>query len=844
MASRSKVVSIIKEEAAARGIDEDVAVRLADKEGLKANPAEAYQSFVGKGTENREESYGVFQLNANGIGAGFEEATGYKLNDPSLEAERARIQYALNHAAESGWGAWYGRNTESDGTPTIGRTEGLGEARVIPIAANEADSRVDPDVLQLQSWLNENAGASLAEDGIMGPATQAALNAYRASEGLPAVTTDEMAAAGFEVAEPLARTPTGEPYTLSPISNTTPREAWADAVDLATELEQLAQQLPTNERATAPPLVQAPYNPLLDLSNPLPHLSVPSLPEPPPPDVSYSDRIEQLLGGTSPADLTSEEALTSLERLSRAVAPEQTFNTKGMDDFYAGVADVPFWPKSVPTETIINPNPPPNPVQEAFDRAAAAEGTTSVAQPPVPFSEQQQNVPPGGYRPASQMTLGELDARRAYNADPANQPFIPGYAGAQTNLPYPTIEVGSDGVPIYDMRRSTGAAPPAPMADAFNTAFGSGNDADRSTTFGSGLSPTTRYDTSGYDEVYGDWSQPAPSSYQYDTSGYDEFYGDWSQPAPAATTTVKVPTSTTTLVPVTETIMVPNPAYPGAAYAGGNLPLDAYDDFYVGVGGTTMDAPKGTVLPPLPDVPEFIPKEVTKMVPRVVTSYTEETRPVGRGITPPRPALPPMNERILANAAGVPISAIKQAAFGPQSLSRALSAPASGGPNYDYVNTPSPISGTRLTYVDQNGNVHWSDSNTNLHSSGAVPPTSTSATSGSSGKVMCTHYRDLGWLPREIWAGEMRFALDCLSDETRAGYRLWATPLVSRMKAGDDRLQRLWWPVVKAWANEAAHRAGEPTARSTLLGKMIRMTFEPWSRYVWRSHLRRELRRA
>ena len=104
--TRDSAVSIIREEAIKRGIDPDIALRVAESEGLNANPADGFQSnFVKDG--KREPSYGPFQLyTAGGLGNEFQERTGLHPGDPT--ALRAGIQFSLDHAAQNGWGAWYG----------------------------------------------------------------------------------------------------------------------------------------------------------------------------------------------------------------------------------------------------------------------------------------------------------------------------------------------------------------------------------------------------------------------------------------------------------------------------------------------------------------------------------------------------------------------------------------------------------------------------------------------------------------------------------------------------------------------------------------------------------------
>lgn len=100
----------IREAAAKRGIDPDIAVRVARSEGgLTGN----VQSGVMK-NGRRETSYGPFQLLVGGGDSGFPEGmgndfmrkTGMHPSDPN--AVLPGIDFALDGAAKNGWGAWYG----------------------------------------------------------------------------------------------------------------------------------------------------------------------------------------------------------------------------------------------------------------------------------------------------------------------------------------------------------------------------------------------------------------------------------------------------------------------------------------------------------------------------------------------------------------------------------------------------------------------------------------------------------------------------------------------------------------------------------------------------------------
>lgn len=100
----------IRRSAGQHGIDPDVAVRVARSEGLQRG---TWQSNVTrKGV--REPSYGPFQLLVGGKGTGFPEGVGNRFMDatgldPADPANwRQGIDFALDTAGKSGWGAWYG----------------------------------------------------------------------------------------------------------------------------------------------------------------------------------------------------------------------------------------------------------------------------------------------------------------------------------------------------------------------------------------------------------------------------------------------------------------------------------------------------------------------------------------------------------------------------------------------------------------------------------------------------------------------------------------------------------------------------------------------------------------
>lgn len=123
----SDLEQYIREAARKRGIDPDIAVRVAKSEGGLRSPN--LQSSASKGGV-REPSYGPFQLLVGGPGTGFPtgmgndfiKATGMHPSDPN--AAYKGIDFALDGAAKNGWGAWYGAAKAG-----IGNRDGIAGAR-------------------------------------------------------------------------------------------------------------------------------------------------------------------------------------------------------------------------------------------------------------------------------------------------------------------------------------------------------------------------------------------------------------------------------------------------------------------------------------------------------------------------------------------------------------------------------------------------------------------------------------------------------------------------------------------------------------------------------------------
>lgn len=110
------IAGYISNAATMRGIDPDIALRVARSEG-GLESWNLQSNYVKNGV--REPSFGPFQLyKGGGLGNAMMRQTGL---DPALAANGpAGVDFALDHAAKNGWGAWYGA-----GKAGIGDWEGI-----------------------------------------------------------------------------------------------------------------------------------------------------------------------------------------------------------------------------------------------------------------------------------------------------------------------------------------------------------------------------------------------------------------------------------------------------------------------------------------------------------------------------------------------------------------------------------------------------------------------------------------------------------------------------------------------------------------------------------------------
>ena len=97
----------IREAAAKRGIDPNIAIQVARSEGINGYVVGNNQQSSVVKNGRREESYGPFQLYmGGGLGNKMLSQTGLDPRDPTTWKQQ--IDFALDHAGKAGWGSWYG----------------------------------------------------------------------------------------------------------------------------------------------------------------------------------------------------------------------------------------------------------------------------------------------------------------------------------------------------------------------------------------------------------------------------------------------------------------------------------------------------------------------------------------------------------------------------------------------------------------------------------------------------------------------------------------------------------------------------------------------------------------
>ncbi|WP_305986468.1 hypothetical protein [Roseibium sp. MMSF_3544] len=151
----SEMEAYIRQAAEARGIDPDVAVKVARTEGLGPG---IWQSNFRKGGY-REPSYGPFQLLVGGPGTGFPKGMGNEfLQETGLhpaEPENAykAVDYALDRVVQDGWGAWFGAKHAG----IVGRHGIRADAKPLGVRGNQPDA-VSDDLGAFAAKTEANAG--------------------------------------------------------------------------------------------------------------------------------------------------------------------------------------------------------------------------------------------------------------------------------------------------------------------------------------------------------------------------------------------------------------------------------------------------------------------------------------------------------------------------------------------------------------------------------------------------------------------------------------------------------------------------------------------------------------
>lgn len=87
-----------------------------------------------------------------------------------------------------------------------------------------------------------------------------------------------------------------------------------------------------------------------------------------------------------------------------------------------------------------------------------------------------------------------------------------------------------------------------------------------------------------------------------------------------------------------------------------------------------------------------------------------------------------------------------------------------------------------------------------------------------SGKIICSEYHRLGWLPDAILKADLEYQRLHTPIETIKNYLAWAPYIVAAVKG--NRLARvLYWPIARTWAYQMAYELGV-VKKAPLLGKM------------------------
>jgi hypothetical protein len=153
MAISNEVAEYIRQAAIARGIDPNVALKVAMAEGGVRDPFRHGEGPAprsqAKSLGNREHSFGPFQLYISGNGAGLGDRALRAGIDPRKNW-RGGIDFALDEVVNKGWGQWYGAKaagiTGKYGVGKNARAVGAsGGGSALPVGPNPSQVGATPD---------------------------------------------------------------------------------------------------------------------------------------------------------------------------------------------------------------------------------------------------------------------------------------------------------------------------------------------------------------------------------------------------------------------------------------------------------------------------------------------------------------------------------------------------------------------------------------------------------------------------------------------------------------------------------------------------------------------------
>lgn len=223
----SDVADYIRQSAVARGIDPNIALRVAGHEGLNVfDPSQPDRGGDGGS------SFGPFQLhyagmNASmphaGLGDEFTKATGLDARDPSTW--RQQVDFSLDQARRGGWGPWMGAKAE-------GITGMMGIGKMPPSAVAAATSPTQVASLDPTAGMGAAMPAASAQPVVPPPSPTAQPG------NMAGVTPDQMQAMlgptptpGYQ--DPTVTTAYRQPQALSPAAQAINQQAPVDPTQTA-----------------------------------------------------------------------------------------------------------------------------------------------------------------------------------------------------------------------------------------------------------------------------------------------------------------------------------------------------------------------------------------------------------------------------------------------------------------------------------------------------------------------------------------------------------------------------------------------------------------------------------